>query len=90
MASVAIPGSVISIGADAFASCYSLTNATIGNGVTRIGAGAFSGTALTSVTIPGSVTIIGAAAFSSTALTSVTVPGSVTNIGFDALHTAPV
>ena len=43
-----------------FITAPSLTNATIANGVTSIGEGAFEDTGLTSVTIPDSVTTIGA------------------------------
>lgn len=58
----------------------------IPDGVTSIGAGAFSGSdKLTSVTIPGSVTSIGDRAFSRcSALTEVTIPGSVTTLGESA------
>ena len=54
----------------------------IGEGVTRIGYGAFNGLKeMTSVTIPDSVTDIGGGAFSGcSALTSVTVPAGVTRL----------
>jgi hypothetical protein len=56
------------------------------NGVTSIGAGAFSECwSLASVTIPNSVTSIGEEAFSYCgSLTSVTIPNSVTSIGEEA------
>jgi len=54
---------------------------TIPNGVTAIGAGAFSGCPLTSVVIPDSVTSIGAFAFSGCPLTNVAIPHRVTSIG---------
>lgn len=59
-----------------------LKHITIGNGVTSIGAEAFSGCeVLTSITIPNSVTSIGHSAFSGcSALTSITIPNSVTSI----------
>ena len=59
-----------------------MTNAVIGNCVTRLGYKAFSGcTSLTSVTIPNSVTSIGYGAFEyCRSLTSVTIPNSVTYI----------
>ena len=63
-----------------------LKHITIGNGVTSIGAEAFSGCeVLTSITIPNSVTSIGYSAFSDcSALTSITIPNSVTSIGHSA------
>ncbi len=75
-----------------FAGCSSLTNATIADGVTSIGAGEFSGcSSLTSITIPNSVTSIGDGAFSvgranPGGLTSVTIPDSVTYIGNYAFY----
>ena len=63
----------------------SIKTVTIPDGVTNIGASAFSGcTSLTSVTIPSSVTSIGTSAFKSSGLTSVTIPSSVTSIGESA------
>ena len=75
--------SVTGIGDGALATCLSLTNLTISNGITRIGDGAFAScTNLASVTIPDSVTSIGGEAFTAClSLTSVAIPNSVTNIG---------
>ena len=60
-----------------------ITEVSIGNGVTSIGACAFyECEGLTSVTIPNSVTSIGDYAFHNcSSLTSVTIPNSVTSIG---------
>jgi murein DD-endopeptidase MepM/ murein hydrolase activator NlpD len=75
---VTIPGSVTSIGQDAFASDYNLTSVAIPNSVTSIGRQAFrSCISLTSVTIPDSVTSIGNAAFyNCESLTSVYFTGN--------------
>ena len=65
-----------------------VNNLVIPEGVTSIGAYAFSGcSGLTSVTIPNSVTSIGNYAFEDcSALTSVTIPNSVTSIGYGAFY----
>ena len=62
-----------------------ITAVIIENGVTSIGANAFSSCyGLTSVTIPNSVTSIGANAFSITGITEITIPNSVISIGANA------
>ena len=73
--SVTIPGSVTSIGDNAFNYCTGLTSVTISNGVTSVGQDAFWYCAkLTNVTIPASVTNIGDGAFGGcTSLTAMTV-----------------
>lgn len=79
---ITIPGSVTSIGEDAF--CYtSLSSIDIPTNITSIGESAFyNSDALTSVTIPESVTEIGEVAFyGCTSLKSVYLPRSLTSIG---------
>ncbi len=67
----------------AFSGCSSLTEITIPNSVTSIGAYAFSGcSSLTEINIPNSVTSIEGEAFSGCiGLTEITIPNSVTSIG---------
>ncbi len=67
----------------AFYGCLSLTNVTIGNGVTSIGYSAFSRcTSLKDITIGNGVTNIGTYAFNDcTALQNVTIGNGVTSIG---------
>jgi hypothetical protein len=82
----AIPDSVTSIAAGAFANCSGLASVTIPNSVTSIGEGAFFKCGgLTSVTIPGSVKDIGERAFVyCDGLTSVVIGIGVTSIGANA------
>ena len=74
-ASYEIPGSVTSIGNNAFAYCYNLTSITIPDRVTSIGDNAFAECyELTNITIPKDVAFIGENAFlSCESLTSITV-----------------
>lgn len=84
--SFVIPDSVTTIGASAFASCFSLTSVIIGDSVTTIGSSAFYNCVrLERVTIPNSVTIIDSCAFAwCDNLTSVKIPDLVTTIGDEA------
>ncbi|HEX4120376.1 MAG TPA: leucine-rich repeat domain-containing protein [Verrucomicrobiae bacterium] len=70
-----VPGSVTSIGGDAFTACPNLTSVTIGNNVTNIGVSAFSScTSLTNVTIGANVTSIGVnAVYACPSLMTITV-----------------
>jgi len=80
--SISIPDSVIHLGNYGFANS-ALTNVTMGQGVTTISGGTFSGCAnLGNVTIGQEVTTIGGTAFEGcTSLTNVTMGTSVTTIG---------
>ena len=81
--STVIPGTVTSIGNNAFDGCSGLTSIAIPNTVTSIGNYAFSDcSGLTSIEIPNSVTSMGDHAFSDcSGLTSIEIPNSVTSIG---------
>ena len=85
--SYVIPDSVTRI-VDQVFSGTSMTNVTLGNSLTSIGASAFQNcTALASVTIPNSVIDIGDSAFSGCRnLTGLTIPNNVTNIGVSAFN----
>jgi hypothetical protein len=82
VANYTIPGSVATIGDQAFYDCPGLASVTIPSGVTSIGVSAFAYcTSLTSITIPSGVTNIGNDAFDGcSSLTSVTIPSGVTAI----------
>jgi len=81
--SYTIPGTVASIGSEAFEYCANLTCVTIPGTVKNIGDEAFEYcTGLTNATLSNGVTSIGQNVFCDcTSLTSVTIPATVTNIG---------
>jgi hypothetical protein len=83
-----VPGSVASIGDDAFFYSGNLVSITIPSSVTSIGDYAFSGcSSLTSMTIPDGVTNIGIYTFANcSSLVSVTIPEDVTSIGDYAFY----
>jgi uncharacterized repeat protein (TIGR02543 family) len=83
-----IPGSVTSIGDNAFLNCGNLTDVTIPGSVANIGEDAFENCeGLANITIPDGVTSIGDGAFSgSYNLIIANIPGSVTNIGNGAFE----
>jgi hypothetical protein len=80
--SYAIPGTVTSLGDQAFFYCTGLTNVTIPGSVTNIGNQAFYAcTGLSSIIIPSSVMSLGIGAFEyCSGLVDVTVPSSITFI----------
>ncbi|MDE5798840.1 MAG: leucine-rich repeat domain-containing protein [Treponemataceae bacterium] len=84
---VTIPGSVKSIGANAFEGCTALAAVRIEAGVAYIGDGAFARcTALTSMVIPAGVTELGGGIFTGcTNLTELHIHESVTTIASGAL-----
>ena len=79
---IEIGNSITSIGAYAFASCYSLASITIPNTVKSIGTNTFASCySLASITIPNSVaSILGNAFANCSSLASITIPDSVTSI----------
>lgn len=83
-----IPGSVISIGNDAFSDCESLESVTIADSVITVGSYAFYDcVSLESVTIGNSVTSIGNDAFEyCESLESIIIPDSVASIGEYAFY----
>ena len=82
---VTVPGTMERI-SSAFKGCVNLTNVTLMNGLTTIGADAFNGcSSLTEISIPDSVAVIGANAFTGcSSLADVTIPAGVTAIGANA------
>lgn len=70
LTAVTIPNTVTQISDEAFFGCVNLTTATIGTGVTSIGANAFGSCKLTTIDIPSSVVSIGELAFQTNATLS--------------------
>ena len=71
---VSIPSNITKVASGAFAACDKITQITIHDGVTEIGAYAFANTSITEIRLPGSITKLGARAFDDCKnLTSVTI-----------------
>lgn len=83
LAQVTLPGSIVSIGENAFSHCTDLTSIALPTSLETIGEYAFyNAGALTSVTLPAGVTHIGSFAFAyCRGLTSVTLPDGLESIG---------
>lgn len=76
---ISIPGSIKTIGANAFDNCASLSSLSLSEGLENIQQRAFSATALTEVVIPAGVKEIGYAAFNRCwSLSSLTLPEGIT------------
>ena len=78
--SLSIPASMTVIPDDAFSDAKNLKSVTFRGDVTRIGAGAFSGSGLTNMDIPDTVTFIGDRAFYGCPLVSVDLPSSLESL----------
>ncbi len=86
-----IPGSVTSVGDDAFYDCLNLTNVVIGNSVSNIGNSAFYNcNRLRNPTLGNGIIRIGDDAFYHCSLANVIIPNSVTSIGDWAFYLCPV
>ena len=89
LTSVAIPDTVVSIGAMAFAS-NQISNLTLGAGIAYIGLMAFAGNQLADINLPSGVAFVGAGAFRDNHLTRVTIPVSLASFGEYAFGDAEV
>ena len=78
---VALPGTIINIGNNAFYGCTKLAEINIPEGITYIADSAFAYSGLTSAVLPDGILTIGGSAFRNcTKLTTVHIPEGVTNI----------
>ena len=80
----AVPSGVVIICDEAFDSSYNLTSVDLPEGLTSIGAGAFSGCSLISIDLPESLVSIGASAFSNKNWTSLVLPENLRSVGYGA------
>ena len=85
LASIDIPEAVTVIEQGVFNGCHNLKSATMGDGVTSIGAIAFYNTGLTSFTFPSALTSIGQSAFENSKLGGdIVLPENLKSIGAQA------
>ncbi len=83
---VVIENGVTNIGAYAFAGLYNTQQISIGNTVSSIGEGAFTGSAFVDVTLPLLVTRIPNYAFMDASVSSITFNGKITYVGDGAFY----
>ena len=83
-------GTVMTIGAGAFARCGMLTGIALPDCTSYIGDGAFEGTPLTSFVIPQAITALNNKLFKDTKLTSIHIPDNVETIGEDVFYNVPL
>ena len=89
--SVTIPGTVKTIGEEAFYCCTSLKSVVLGDGIETIGRESFKKTGLISLNIPGSVKTINYSAFSDcSSLKSLTLNNGIETIGQSAFGSAKI
>ena len=87
LTSIALPDSLLVIGANVFTNCLNLTSVTLGNSLVSIGDSAFGGVPITSIAFPDSLQTIGANAFLYAGqLTTVTFGSGLETIGASAFR----
>lgn len=73
-----IPGTVLTVGENAFINCSSLSEVSFGEGTVMVGKHAFSNTGLTSLSLPNSMKTVGEGAFMGClSLSDITLPGGI-------------
>ena len=89
LSSVSLPGTMTEIYDNMFQNCRSLRSIVIPEGVTRIGAYAFSGSGIESITLPSTLKTIDEYAFYNSQLKSIALPEGLTEIGSRAFAECP-